>query len=100
MAVKVLITRKFKPDKVEQAQKLLMEARSKATLHAGYISGQTLVGVDDPHKLIVVSTWVNRKGWDDWQSSEERKAMTKKMEEVLVGPEQCEIFFAGASVLD
>lgn len=95
MAVKVLITRKFKPDKVDQAQKLLMEARSKATLQPGYISGQTLMCADDPHKLVVVSTWANRKGWDAWQSSDERAAMTKKMEELLEGPEEWEVYYAG-----
>ncbi len=96
MAVKVLITRKFKPDKVDQAQKLLMEVRSKATLHPGYISGQTLLCADDPHKLVVVSTWANRKGWDAWQASDDRAGMTKRMAEFLVGPEQCEVFYAGA----
>jgi antibiotic biosynthesis monooxygenase (ABM) superfamily enzyme len=96
MAVKVLITRKFKPDKVDQAHQLLMEVRSKATLHPGYISGQTLLGAEDPHKMIVVSTWANRKGWDDWKSSPDRVEMTKKMEEFLEVPEEWEIFYAGA----
>lgn len=100
MAVKVLITRTFKPDKVDQAARLLMEARSQATLQPGYISGQTLVGADNPHKLVVVSTWTNRKGWEAWRSSDARKAVNEKMAEVLETPEQWEVFYAGAPAED
>jgi hypothetical protein len=52
MAVKVLITRQFREGKQKQAYKTLMELRSLATLQQGYMSGETLIGADDPNKLL------------------------------------------------
>ena len=95
MAVKVLITRKFKQDKIDEAYQLLMELRSLATLKKGYISGQTLISADNPNKLVVVSTWSGRKSWDEWQADEKRKEHSKKMEKLLEAPEEIEVFLAG-----
>ena len=95
MAVKVLITRKFKQDKIDEAYQLLMELRSLATLKRGYISGQTLISADNPNKLVVVSTWSGRKSWDEWQADKKRKEHSQKMEKLLEAPEEIEVFLAG-----
>jgi quinol monooxygenase YgiN len=95
MSVKVLISRKFKPDVMKEAYKLLMELRSIVTVRPGYVSGETLFCADDPHKILVISTWVNRKRWREWRTSEKRLAYVKKMEALLVGPEHYEVFIAG-----
>ncbi|MEJ2718041.1 MAG: antibiotic biosynthesis monooxygenase [Deltaproteobacteria bacterium] len=100
MAVKVLITRTFKQERLQQAYQLLMELRSSATLKKGYISGQTLISADNPNKLVVVSTWSGRKSWDAWQADEKRKEHAKTMGELLEAPEQIEVFFAGVQDSD
>ena len=100
MAVKVLITRKFKQDRLHEAYQLLMELRSLATLKKGYISGQTLISADNPNKLVVVSTWSGRKSWDAWQADEKRKEHSRKMDELLEAPEEIEVFFAGVQESD
>lgn len=95
MAVKVLIAREFKEDKVEEAYKLLMELRSMATLQNGYLSGQTIVSTKNPRKLVVISTWVSQKRWEQWCQDQRRKDFIKKLEPFLTAPEQVEVFLVG-----
>jgi len=99
MAVKVLITREFKKDKFDQAYKLLMELRSMATLRSGYLSGETIISADNPNKLVVISTWVSQKRWEDWHGNAKRDEFVKKLEDdYLVGPEHVEVFLVGEKI--
>ncbi len=100
MAVKVLLTRKFKPDKMNMANKLLMELRSMATLRKGYVSGQTLVAADDPYKVVVISTWSSRQRWNDWYGDPKRVEFSQKMNEFLEGPEEIEVFLVGEKMAE
>ncbi len=95
MAVKVLITRIFKEECIKDAYKLLMELRALVTLRQGYMSGETLFSADNPCKLLVISTWINRTRWRDWQKNEKRKEYTKKLEPLLAIPEQYEVYLVG-----
>jgi len=98
MAIKVLITRRFKDDKIKEAFKLLMELRSLATLQTGYVSGQTLISADDPNKLVVISTWISRNRWEEWQANVKRHDAMKKMQSLLKSPENVEVFLAGEKI--
>jgi heme-degrading monooxygenase HmoA len=95
MAIKVLITRKFKKNTIREAYKLLMQLRAMVTVLPGYLSGQTLISADDPEKLLVISTWTSQKRWRDWEASEKRKEFTKKLADILEKPEHSEIYFVG-----
>lgn len=100
MAVQVFITRKFKPDKMNMVNKLLMELRSMATLRKGYISGQTLVAADDPNKVVVISTWSSRQRWDDWHNDLKRVEFSKQMTEFLERPETSEVYLVGEKMAE
>lgn len=65
------------------------------TIKLGYISGQTLVSASDPDKVLVISTWTNKKRWDEWYESSKRKEFTQKLNEILQSPEQVEVFYVG-----
>jgi len=95
MPCKVLITRKFRESRQNLAHQAVMELRSLATLQHGYMSGETLVSADDPNKIVVVSTWVSRKRWEEWQANPKRKEVSKKIDELLEVPEQVECFLVG-----
>lgn len=98
MAVKVLIKRRFKHDKIKEAYKLLMELRSLATLQTGYVSGETLIGADDPNKMVVVSTWISANRWQEWLDNPKRKNAAQKMDRLLDSPEEAEVFLAGERI--
>jgi heme oxygenase (mycobilin-producing) len=100
MAVQVFITRKFKADKVGQANRLLMELRSMATLRKGYMSGQTLVAADDPNKVIVISTWSSRQRWEDWYQDPNRVDFSKKLGAFLETPETSEVYLVGEKMAE
>jgi heme-degrading monooxygenase HmoA len=95
MAVKVLITRNFKEDRLEKAYKPLMELRSVVTLRRGYISGETLVSAGDKKKVLVISHWMSLERWEEWQNDPRRQEFVERLESLLEGPEKVEIFLAG-----
>jgi heme oxygenase (mycobilin-producing) len=92
MAIKVLTVRKFKKGTVEEAHNLLKQLRSVGTLRPGFVSGQTLVSAEDPHRLLVISTWTDVRGWEAWRASQKRKEISEKIAELLEKPEYVEIF--------
>jgi len=95
MAIKVLITRKFKEGTAKEAYNLLMQLRAASTIVPGFISGQTLVSAKDTHTLLVISTWTGKKRWEEWRAADKRKEISKKIAELLEGPEHYEIFYVG-----
>ncbi len=94
MAIAVLITRQFKKGEIEihQANELNLKLRALATVQPGFISGQSMISQDNPHKIIVLSRWASREDWDNWVATPTRKAFMEKLGKVLEYPEQIEIF--------
>jgi heme-degrading monooxygenase HmoA len=95
MSVKVLINRVFKNGAIRDANKLLMESRSRATLQSGFISGETLISAGDPNQFLVISTWTSKKRWDDWYESSERKNLSLKLDDYLQTAEEVQVFLSG-----
>jgi quinol monooxygenase YgiN len=91
MPITVLIKRKFKPDHMREAFDMIIKLRSLSTLEPGYISGQTMVKLDDPTTLIVMSTWDSIQRWEDWKNNDLRQDYANKMEKISEGPETHEI---------
>lgn len=95
MAVKVLITRKVKEGALVDAALVLAQLRGRATTQAGYITGETLVGLDDPHKLVVISTWETLEDWQRWKDHATRLEAEGNLESYLQGPATYEAFRLG-----
>ena len=91
MPVTVLIDRTFKPQGVQKAYEVIVKLRSLATLEAGYISGQTLVSVDNPNRLVVMGTWATVQQWQDWRDSELRADQSAKLESLSTSPEKVDV---------
>jgi len=98
MAVKVLITRRFKEDHLEKAYEPLMELKSVVTLRRGYVSGEALVSTEDPRKLVIITHWAARERWEEWQADPRRQEFIHRMEALLESPEDVEIFLIGADL--
>ena len=93
MAIAVLITRQFKEGEIEirQANELNLKLRALATVQPGFISGQSMISQDNPHRIIVLSRWASREDWENWIETPTRKTFMKKLENVLEYPEQIEV---------
>jgi quinol monooxygenase YgiN len=90
--VRVVIERRFHKKEGVKAESLLIELRSKTLQARGYISGETLVSVEDPTVLLVISTWADEASWRAWASSHQRQEIMNKIVPLMVSPEKVSVF--------
>lgn len=84
--VRVIIERKLKADKESEMWALTHELRSKGMRQPGYVSGETLVGYDDPSLWVVISTWLTAELWQAWANNPERQAIAARVAPLLTAP--------------
>jgi heme-degrading monooxygenase HmoA len=92
MPIRIVINRRAIPGNELQLNRLLMELRSKAMRHKGYISGETLRSLEDPNTFIVLSSWATLEDWKAWADDAERKAIQSKIDELLRAPASEQIY--------
>ena len=97
MAVKVLIKRKISQDRAKALIPLVRQMRASAATQAGYITGETLRSLDNPEEFLVISTWQSSGDWKNWLKSEDRKKVQDKIDDLLGGETNYEIFHYGFS---
>jgi heme-degrading monooxygenase HmoA len=97
MAVKIFIKRIVPEGKAKEIIPLFREIRSLATNHFGYISGETLRSMDRPDLFLVISTWHSSQDWKKWMASKDRKEIQDKIDALLGGKTEYEIFHYGFS---
>jgi heme-degrading monooxygenase HmoA len=95
MAVKILITRKVPEDKAKEMIPLVKQMRALATTQPGYISGETLKSSDRPDTFLVISTWQSADDWEKWLLSSERQTIQVKIDGLLGGKTEYEMFHYG-----
>ena len=83
MAVKIHIKRKIKQSALKEVHAMLIRARKNAMVCKGYISTETLVDVNDPSRILVVSMWQRKEDWDNYANSAARRENEKNFEEIL-----------------
>lgn len=92
MAVKVVIERQVKKGKEKELNELLKELRIRAIKQPGYISGETLQGLEDISHHLVISTWASDKHWKAWENNPERREMLARIEPLLTAPPRTTLF--------
>ena len=97
MAVKVLIKRSVPQDKAKALIPLVRQMRASAATQTGYITGETLRSLDKPDEFMVISTWQASDDWKNWLQSEERNKVQSKIDDLLGGETEYEIFHYGFS---
>jgi len=95
MAVKIFIKRQVPEEKAREIIPLVREMRSLATNHEGYISGETLRNLERPEEFMVISTWQSSQDWKEWIKSEGRKEIQGKIDSLLGGETEYQIFHYG-----
>ena len=84
--VKVLMERTIRGQNVSQIVRLLRQLRVLAMQQPGYISGETLHGVDDPNFYVVISTWESLDQWRNWYNNPERQKLSAEIDTYLESP--------------
>lgn len=95
MAVKVIIKRRVPKGKEAQILPLLLDLRAKATNQPGYISGETLINVNDPEDYITIGTWKTLENWKAWEGSKARLEVQNKIDELLREKATYRIYYYG-----
>ena len=95
MAVKVFIKRQVPEEKARDIIPLVRQLSSLATNHEGYISGETLRNLESPEEFMVISTWQSSQDWKHWIQSEGRKEIQGKIDSILGGETEYQIFHYG-----
>lgn len=99
MTVKILLERKFREDPSADEIKIINELRMAAMQRKGYISGETLVDLNDYRRIVVISVWSNKRSWDAWENSELRQKLESRINESLKQPPIIRVFMLGADYL-
>ena len=84
--IKVIIERKIKLGKENEAWDLLHELRSKAIQQSGYVTGETLMGYDDSSLWFAIGTWLEVENWQAWLKSPDRKALVEREKALIDAP--------------
>ena len=95
MAVKVFIKRVIPEDKVNGLLPLFRRLRNLAINQSGYISGETLRGVDNPGQFLVISTWQSIDNWREWVERPERIEIQNEIDSQLEEEPSYEIYQYG-----
>lgn len=98
MAVKVLIKRKIKDGKLDNASKLLIKARYTAMTQQGYISSETLTDCKNPNNVSVISMWQKIENWNQWKNSDLRAKNEAEFEALLDAPTEYETYNLGLAL--
>ncbi len=99
MAVKILIERKFKEDPSLEEIKTINELRTGAMQRKGYVSGETLIDLNDHRRIVVISVWANKAGWEAWVNSDERRKLETNLDKNLKQLPIIRSFMLGADYL-
>lgn len=95
MAVKILIKRIVPKEDVKDPVPLFREMRILALTQPGYISGETMRKLHSPEQFLVISTWESSDDWERWLQRKERKAIQDRIDSILGGKTQYEIYHYG-----
>jgi heme-degrading monooxygenase HmoA len=97
MAVKIFIKRLVPQDKARAMIPLFRQMRASAATQSGYITGETLRSLDKPDEFMVISTWQSSEDWKKWLQSKERNEVQTKIDELLGGETEYDIYHYGFS---
>ena len=92
MAIRVLMKRVVKGGNRRPLHQLLRELRTLALTRPGYISGETLVSMNQPGTGRVISTWSSSEAWQAYENVPERRAILEVIDELLVEPRDTTIW--------
>jgi heme-degrading monooxygenase HmoA len=93
--VKVMIKRHIKEGKAKDVFALLKEQRVKAMNQRGHLKGETLMSYQNPHCLMVISSWQSMENWLSWKENKERRANEAALDQFLESPTEYDEYIFG-----
>ena len=82
--VRVIVEHKAKD--TDKLIDVIRELRNEAMKQPGFITGETLVNTEDASNVLVISTWQDLEYWQAWDTSDLRKKITERVNQLLTEP--------------
>ncbi len=98
MIAKIIIRRKFLKGNEKQVLALLNKMRSLAMNQPAYISGETLIKLDQSHHLTVICTWQSMQAWQKWKHDPERLKLENMLAVFQEEPTEYEEYYLGSGM--
>ena len=92
MSVKILISRTCPHNREAELRQLLRPLRQLVPEQRGYISGEYLISVDHPGKVLTISSWLTQEDWMLWYESEARKRLQAQIDAITDVTTEYEVF--------
>ena len=81
--IRVIIERHIAQTLEEAYEQAAKRTLQKAIQAPGFISGESLKGLNNANKRVILSNWRSTADWQHWCTSEERKAMMAELAPML-----------------
>jgi heme-degrading monooxygenase HmoA len=92
MAIRVLMKRPVSAGEKEDLRVLTDRLRVLAMGQDGYISGETLIRIDQPGVSLVISKWKSLSAWERWFRMPERESVQQQIDELIGTATEYEIY--------
>ena len=90
--IKVLLTRRVRPEHYRRVVGLLADLRAAALHQPGYVTGETIVRGKDPVELMAIGTWLAEEYWTAWSTSQERIEIENMIAPLLEGKSDAAVY--------
>jgi heme-degrading monooxygenase HmoA len=100
MQAKVIVERHAAAHQESHVLAIATELRAAAIRQPGYITGETLIDINDHKTIVVVATWRSMKDWKRWKTSEERRRLEDNMVPLLSRPPKLRVCVDVAELAD
>ncbi|MDF1831346.1 MAG: antibiotic biosynthesis monooxygenase [Porticoccaceae bacterium] len=86
--ITVLIERHIAPGMASTYDNFARKMLQATVTAPGFISGESLHGIEDPNVRYILIKMQNRNNWRDWLASPERREVVSLLSPILVLPEK------------
>ena len=85
--IKVIIDRFVASGMESTFEEFSKQIKVNASSFHGFAMGETLQDMENPHHYITISHWASLRDWNYWYCSDERRAITARLQPILQAPE-------------
>ena len=88
----VIVITDLRVSEIVKVLPILAELRREALRQKGYLSGNTLLGVEDRSLISIETIWESHKDWKEWVKSETQNSIFRKLKPFLKQKSKIKIY--------